>query len=121
MVTAGLRPTAFLRQQASNGETTYGGACNGCHGTDLRGVDGRGPSLIGGAFAEHWFGGNAYDLFEYVRRNKPPTNRRGLTDFQYINIVAYILRVNGFVANFEAEQYLPIGADELRGIGLYQY
>jgi hypothetical protein len=50
----------------------------------------------------------------------PPNNRRGLTDFQYINAVAYILRENGFVANFE-EAYLPIGADELRGIGLYQY
>jgi cytochrome c2 len=118
---AGLRPTAFLRQQASMGETTYGGQCAQCHGNNLRGVPERGPSLIGGAFAERWFGGNAYDLFEYIRRYMPPQNPRGLNDFQYINVMSYILRENGFEANFEEEDYLPIGANELRAIGLYQY
>ncbi len=117
---AGLNPTIFIGFQVTNGQGPYNGQCAGCHGADLMGVAGEGPSLVGGTFANRWFGGPVFAFYDYIRNNAPPPHPlRVMSNESYITVIAYILRANGFQSNLNT--FMPTTPSVLRQMGFFQY
>ena len=73
------------------------GRCQGCHGPELAGTD-RAPALKGPAFLANWENGSVNRLFVKVRDTMPPSNTDSIAPEAKLDIVAYLLRENGFPA-----------------------
>ena len=89
--------------QADRGKTVYDENCSFCHLADLSG-QGFAPPLVDEAFKQRWQDGNLGDLFTIVKVTMPQDKPQSLTDPQYAEIVAYILKVNKY----------PSGAQDLK-------
>ena len=86
--------------QADRGKAQYDASCGRCHGTDLSGANAR--PLAGETFVRYWSGLTLDELFD--RAQTMPPNAAVLGDAAYLDILTYVLAVNGF----------PAGSDELR-------
>ena len=84
---------AFTADQAAAGWAVYARQCGECHGTGLYGAEA--PPLRGVDFLNGWAGETTDELFAYVRDEMPPGLGRSLGDGVYLNLVAYILDMNG--------------------------
>lgn len=105
----------YTTAQQQRGEPVYVRECSTCHGETLKGGEGS-PPLTGGDFNERWNERTMADLFDIVRLTMPPppdTPGR-LTAQQYADVVAYILKGNGFPAGAAAE--LPTDREQLKEI-----
>jgi len=95
----------YSEVQASRGEAAYTATCSVCHGIRLNGVSA--PELTGNRFAEHWREGPLSRFYNFIRERMPPmrgaANQPPISDAKYIDIVTYILKVNGY----------PVGPSEL--------
>ena len=91
---------SYAEGQAAAGRVAYNQRCAECHLPDLRG--GFGPPLVGPNFMNVWGATEARALFEQVKGTMPPGSEASLGDTAYLNIVAYILEVNGHSAGTEA-------------------
>jgi S-disulfanyl-L-cysteine oxidoreductase SoxD len=94
--------------QAARGATVYDGACSGCHRADLGGATG--PSLKEQRFAQEFAGKDLKTFFTKVTtmpRNAPAS----LGDNVYLDVVAHLLKENGFPAGPQ-----ELTADALDGI-----
>jgi mono/diheme cytochrome c family protein len=89
----------YTDAQAGRGEAAYLAHCIGCH----EGLEADGPELAGRAFVDRWREDRLESLFTFIRTTMPGNKPGSLTDREYADVVAYILRVNG----------LPAGAREL--------
>ncbi len=87
----------YSAEQAARGAEAYTKACASCHMADLRG-EGFAPSLNGDAFALRWETGKLGDLFKIVKGTMPADNPNSLTAGQYADIVAFMLKANGYPA-----------------------
>ncbi|MXY23176.1 MAG: PQQ-binding-like beta-propeller repeat protein, partial [Acidobacteria bacterium] len=85
---------AFTAEQAAAGWSVYARRCGECHGTGLMGLS-HGPPLRGVDFLNGWAGRTTDELFAYVRDEMPPGLGGSLSDAVYLNLVAYMLDVNG--------------------------
>jgi mono/diheme cytochrome c family protein len=88
----------YSEAQAGRGEALYQQYCSACHGARLQGNPA--APLTGEAFRARWEDGKHTldDLF-YIIRSLMPNNAPGsLTKAQYADVVAYILKVNGYPA-----------------------
>ncbi len=106
--TASVWDGVFTDAQATRGRTAYSGACGFCHGRRLDGApddpDMRStPPLARARFVREWEGRSLATLYEYTRLTMPEDNPNSLTDEEYVDIIAYMLSVNG----------MPAGNDEL--------
>jgi len=98
----------YTSAQAGRGKTTYDAACIRCHGADLAGTTA--PALKGDRFIAT-FGNETVDrLFLKIRDTMPPNFGTILDDSAKIDIVSYILQVNGYPSG--ARELTPVG-DEL--------
>ena len=86
----------FTADQAQQGEADYQHSCRACHGEHLDDGDFGGPPLKGAYFRSHWGSGNVAALFGYMKTLMPPDDPGSLDDDSYANILAYILRYNGY-------------------------
>ena len=102
----------YSGDQAARGEAAYRERCASCHGASLDGTD-DGPSLAGRDFREDWNGANVADLFEKIQFTMPANRPGRLTEDQDADILAYILKFNGFPAGPSA---LSTSVDDLRGV-----
>jgi len=96
---------AYSEAQASRGEAVYGNNCARCHGADLDG-GGAAPTLHTLDFVDRWREDHLSTLFQFIRTNmpqKPGSGPGSLSEQQYLDIVAFLLSVNG----------LPVGSKEL--------
>ena len=87
--------------QAARGEATFSSLCAGCHGTALTGgpTGGqRAPALAGDDFFARWDATSLNRLFRTIRDTMPRGAAGALTDEAAVELVAYILRFNGFPA-----------------------
>jgi hypothetical protein len=84
----------YSEAQAVRGEARYRESCNRCHD--------EGPRR-GEAFMRDWSGTDLSGLFARMKASMPPGAPGSLPDADYIDIAAYMLRVNDF----------PAGRDEL--------
>ena len=88
----------FSEVQAARGESIYQQHCSACHGARLQGSPA--APLTGEAFRARWEdGGHTLDDLYYIIRSLMPNNAPGsLSKAQYSDVVAYILKVNGYPA-----------------------
>ncbi|WP_310498046.1 cytochrome c [Sandarakinorhabdus sp.] len=85
----------YTPDQAARGDGVYQQACGACHGAALGGT-GEAPPLIGGEFISHWDTMTVGDLYDRVRTTMPQNNPQSLTREQYADVLAYLLKANGF-------------------------
>lgn len=86
--------------QAKRGEAIYRKECAECHREDLRGQE-MAPGLVGVAFSFRWRGLSLNDLFTGLRYTMPQAMPGSLTAQSYVDLVAYLLSVNGYPAGDE--------------------
>jgi len=97
----GVWDGVFTAAQADRGSTSVA-RCQGCHGPQLAGTD-RAPQLKGPAFVANWEDGSLNRLFTKIRETMPPANVDSLSPETKLDVLAYLLRENGF----------PTGTSEL--------
>ena len=116
VASAGQPEGTYTEPQASKGQIAYEKNCASCHGLKLEGGVGvplAGPTFVSNCKNE---GRTADDLF-YIMRTFMPYGEPGkLTKQEYVDIIAYILKVNGHRAG---TKHLPADATVLGRIGLH--
>lgn len=96
----------FTLQQAERGERVYQAECASCHATDMKG----GPAargLSGLTFRYLWADRPLEALFNAMRETMPPGKPGALREQAYFDLLAAILRRNGFPpgeAELEADE-----------------
>ena len=91
----------YSEAQATRGAASYETSCAGCHRPDLGGANG--PALRGERFARIFAGKDLKTFYTKIATTMPRGAAASLGDAVYLDIVAHILRENGF----------PAGDDEL--------
>ena len=96
--TEGSADGLYSDAQAARGESVYQQYCAVCHGPSLQGNPA--APLTGPAFRARWEDGRHTldDLFFIVRSLMPNNAPGSLSKAQYADVVAYILKVNGYPA-----------------------
>lgn len=87
--------------QAEDGATAFASNCAACHGVNLEGTT-LGPILSGNAFLQRWGTQTPQLLLNNIQANMPPGGNEGISDEDYLNIVAHILSSNGVDSVVEA-------------------
>src|SRR5689334_10800156 len=82
----------YTEAQAARGQTAFGQSCAGCHALT---PEGKAP-LVGDAFWKSFSQKSAGDLLDFVTQYMPNGNPGSLTPLAYQDIVALILKSNGF-------------------------
>jgi mono/diheme cytochrome c family protein len=90
--------------QAERGKNLHESACTSCHNAD---------AYSGNVFQTSWVGRALYDFFDLVRSTMPNDNPGSLTRQQYADVVAYVLKLNGFPAGASE---VPSADDSLKVI-----
>ena len=105
----------YAEAQAARGQALYDEHCIVCHGAQLQGA--AAAALSGATFRTRWVDGQHTldDLFYIVRTQMPYSEPGKLNRQQYIDIIAYVLKTNGFPAG---ESELPPTAAVLKKITL---
>ena len=86
---------SFTPAQVDSGRSEYTQSCNDCHGPHLDDGEFGGPPLKGPAFIAKWLRLPPSTLVNYVHNTMPPDTPGRLPTGTYVEIVAYILSVNG--------------------------
>jgi quinoprotein glucose dehydrogenase len=106
----GIWDGVFTKAQAERGKAALlKNGCNGCHGAELAGD--RGPALKGERFITDWENGPVDRLFVKIRETMPPLNAQQVPPAEKIDIVAYLLEVNGFPSGAAA-----LNPDDLQNV-----
>jgi mono/diheme cytochrome c family protein len=104
------RPVSYSSEQADRGEERYASDCEECHGDDLRGGLIGGAPLRGVSFEQKYAeGAPASGLYLYMSTLMPPNAPGRFSASAYADLMAYILKRNGFKAGAP----LPSDVDEL--------
>jgi mono/diheme cytochrome c family protein len=90
----------YTEAQAARGVTAFAQSCSGCHALS---AEGKAP-LVGDAFWKSFAQKSVGDLLEFVSANMPNGTPGSLDESTYRDIVALMLKSNGF----------PAGTNELR-------
>ena len=88
----------FTMAQATRGAGIYDQNCASCHREDFQGSF-EAPPLAGQNFLNLWGDRTPLDLFDRISQSMPPDRPGGLDDDSYIELVAYLLQVNGVPAS----------------------
>ena len=102
-VTAAVRQTQsvlegiYTNTQANRGQVLYHNVCESCHAPDLAGGKVV-PEMVGQTFVARWSGQTVGDLFERVLVSMPEDDPSSVSRQAKADIVAFVLRVNGFPA-----------------------
>lgn len=102
----------YTPEQADRGRRLYVRECAQCHGATLMGAEG-GSELVGNSFLAHWEKKSVGDLFDLIRKTMPDAAPGSLTERQYLDVLAYMLKENAFPAGKEE---LPTTLEALNAI-----
>lgn len=84
--TPAATPVLFSENQADRGRTAFDEVCTDCHTTS---------EFRGRTFQSNWGHRTVYSFFRTVRSTMPDDNPGGLEEETYLDVVSYILRING--------------------------
>jgi ankyrin repeat protein len=84
----------FTDDQAGRGQKVYAVSCAPCHKTDLLGDSGT-PALAGMDFFSRFNGSSVDDLVKTIRASMPQDAPDSLGTPAYVDLVGYMLKVNG--------------------------
>ena len=84
----------YTREQADRGQDVYMGMCKNCHTPE---------SHTAAAFTTKWNGKPLSELYGYISEQMPKNEPGSLTEQEYADVVAYVLKLNR----------MPAGADDL--------
>jgi mono/diheme cytochrome c family protein len=76
----------YTLAQANTGKDVFAIACQSCHTPTFHATP---------AFRSKWTGRTLGELFGYMRREMPQADPGGMTDEEYLDVLAYMLRING--------------------------
>ena len=93
----------YTNEQADQGAKTYEAICAKCHAT--------GASLTGPGFLNKWSDQSLYRLWEYLSTRMPYGAPGTLTPEEYLGMLAWILRQNGYPAG-----ETPLPSENLNGV-----
>ena len=88
----------FSEAQIKRGEEKYQSACASCHGAELASPDPEFPSLTGPQFNWNWRKKTLAERLHRVRTTMPPNAIGSLSDQDHLDIIAHILKFNGYPA-----------------------
>jgi mono/diheme cytochrome c family protein len=108
---------AYTTAQAERGSAFYAKECASCHGEGLMGQD-QAPGLVGPDFLATWDGQSVGELFEQTRKSMPMEAPNSFSRQEYLDVVAFMLRANGFPAGTVE---LPRAAAELTALRIHQF
>jgi polar amino acid transport system substrate-binding protein len=98
-------PALYANAQAAQGSSLYASKCAMCHGASLEG--GAGPPLVGPNMTT--LGEKTHlsvgDMFTYITTNMPMNAPASLSKDEYVKILAYILKENGYPAGSKPLTY----------------
>lgn len=77
----------FTDVQATRGDTAFHMFCASCHDQAFH---------TGEQFRMAWVGRTLRDYFRTLKATMPEDNPGGLTDDQYLSVIAYIMKLNGY-------------------------
>lgn len=89
---------AYTDAQADRGFTLYKAKCTTCHGPALGGAIDGGPPLRGKEFYVRWDGTLLNDMVDQISEMMPSDNPKSLKKQDYVDIITFLLRSNGFPA-----------------------
>jgi cytochrome c len=88
---------SYASDQADRGKKKYEKKCAECHGKEFKGGMNGGPPLRGLNFLEKWGNGEpASSLYYFLSEQMPPESPGRFSSKVYADIMAYILKKNGF-------------------------
>ena len=82
-------PGFYTVEQGNRGNDVFRGQCAKCHSI----ADHTGPD-----FRLAWHGQTVRSLFDYLRGSMPDDDPGALSDQQYLDVTAYLLKLNGMPA-----------------------
>jgi mono/diheme cytochrome c family protein len=88
---------AYTDAQAARGSDQFAQNCAACHGSGLNG-NGEAPALVGAEFIADWAGLTLGDLADRIHNTMPQDNPGKLSRERYADILAFILKANGYPA-----------------------
>lgn len=77
----------FTTAQANEGRELWAASCQSCHGPHA-----------GMPFKNKWMGRDLSALFVYTRNEMPKSDPGSLSDEEYVQAIAFLLRANGMPA-----------------------
>jgi cytochrome c len=88
--------TLYNESQAARGALVYEQFCTSCHGAQLQGNPA--APLAGAPFQSLWMDGqhSLDDLYYIVRTQMPYNAPASLSKQQYVDVLAFVLKANGF-------------------------
>ncbi|MGQ0767505.1 MAG: c-type cytochrome [Gemmatimonadota bacterium] len=96
----------YTPDQATRGRSAHRTHCTSCHGT---------TNYSGEAFEKLFVGSTVFDMFDRLRTTMPEDNPGIVPVPEYIDIIAYILSVNGYP---QGESELKPDEADLRSIAI---
>ncbi len=102
----------YTDSQAARGEETYTAECSRCHREDLSGYGG---VLTGVKFMDRWREDSLVSFFRLTRDTMPRNAPKSLAGKNYVDIVAFILKSNGFPAGREELTEDSVGSVRVQG------
>ena len=106
--------SVYSLAQAGRGESTFRASCASCHGDSLAGINDA-PALTGVNFHKTWDGNALNSLFNRIKNDMPSDNPGTLEKPQVAELVAFVLKFNGYPAG---KNDLPAAAESLSQIRL---
>lgn len=98
-------PPTYSDSQAVRGRQWFESACQSCHETkDMTSPD----------FKVKWTGRTAFDLFEIISTTMPEQEPGSLAQRTYVDIVAYLMQLNGVPAGTTALAAEPLALSSAR-------
>ena len=79
----------YTTAQAAQGRDLFASACQSCHTPTVH---------AGPPFKAKWYGRDLGMLFGYLRAEMPKSDPGSLSDEEYVQAIAYLLRINGMPA-----------------------
>lgn len=107
-----LNDGVYTPAQAKSGEVVYRAKCGSCHLDSLAGGTNESPALKGDQFLSHWDGKTLRNFYSRIISTMPFNDPGSLSENDTLEVVAYILQVNGFPTGDKAAK----SADDLNNI-----